>query len=305
MPSLTPKIIGGHTYYYARYCQRVDGKPKIVRQVYLGKIDDLVAAASDPSSHPNPSRPRLPLSGMPPLFSHRPAFGLGPVARFHPPGQASPGPLRWAVLAPGRHQPRLSPTSKLQFADWYRQTVLTRLLPTDPAALSSQNFWNHMDLVTADHVLECEKQITQRLIQRFQLDLRALVYDGTNFFTYINTRTPAELPQRGHNKQKRGDLRQVSLGLLVSADFHIPLFHKVYAGNVNDSTEFRSITEELSTHYQQLAESCDHITLVFDKGNNSEAAFESCKILLFISSDRWSPRSILSCSPSPADTSAR
>src|SRR5450756_3208421 len=29
MPSLTPKIIGGHTYYYARYCQRVDGKPKI------------------------------------------------------------------------------------------------------------------------------------------------------------------------------------------------------------------------------------------------------------------------------------
>src|SRR5450756_1213170 len=132
-----------------------------------------------------------------------------------------------------------------------------------------------MDLVTADHVLECEKQITQRLIQRFQLDLRALVYDGTNFFTYINTRTPAKLPQRGHNKQKRGDLRQVSLGLLVSADFHIPLFHKVYAGNVNDSTEFRSITEELSTHYRQLAESCDHITLVFDKGNNSEESFES------------------------------
>src|SRR5450756_414706 len=132
-----------------------------------------------------------------------------------------------------------------------------------------------MDLVTADHVLECEKQITQRLIQRFQLDLRALVYDGTNFFTYINTRTPAELPQRGHNKQKRGDLRQVSLGLLVSADCHIPLFHKVYAGNVHDSTEFRSITEELSTHYRQLAESCDHITLVFDKGNNSEESFES------------------------------
>src|SRR5260370_24887532 len=45
MPSFTAKQIGGHTYYYARFCQRVDGKPKIVRQVYLGKIDDLVAAA--------------------------------------------------------------------------------------------------------------------------------------------------------------------------------------------------------------------------------------------------------------------
>jgi transposase len=90
---------------------------------------------------------------------------------------------------------------------------LTRLLPADPAALSSQNFWNHMDLVGAEHILEFEKQLTQRLVERFQLDLRALVYDGANFFTYINTRTPAQLPQRGHNKQKRGDLRQVSLGL--------------------------------------------------------------------------------------------
>jgi hypothetical protein len=44
MPSLTPKIIDGRTYYYARYCQRVDGKPKITRTVYLGKIEHLVAA---------------------------------------------------------------------------------------------------------------------------------------------------------------------------------------------------------------------------------------------------------------------
>src|ERR1035437_5344565 len=50
MPSLTPKVIDGNTYYYARYCQRVGGKPKIVRQVYLGKIEDLVAA-SEASRH--------------------------------------------------------------------------------------------------------------------------------------------------------------------------------------------------------------------------------------------------------------
>src|ERR1035438_8943985 len=54
MPSLTPKQIGGHTYYYARYCQRVDGKPKIVRQVYLGKIDDLVAAVEHSNQPPQP-----------------------------------------------------------------------------------------------------------------------------------------------------------------------------------------------------------------------------------------------------------
>src|SRR5947208_11985953 len=91
----------------------------------------------------------------------------------------------------------------------------------------------------------------------------------------FNTRTPAELPQRGHNKQKRGDLRQVSLGLLVSTDFHIPLLHWIYAGNVADSVQFRSVTEELSAHYKELAQTCQHITLIFDKGNNSEDSFET------------------------------
>jgi transposase len=276
MPSLTPKIIGGHTYYYARYCQRVDGKPKIVRQVYLGKIDDLVAAAERSQQPPQPLETEVAaFADIAALFDIAQRLDLVQLLDSVLPARRHQGLSVGKYLLLAAINRAVSPTSKLQFADWYRQTVLTRLLPADPAALSSQNFWNHMDAVTADHVLECEKQITQRLIQRFQLDLRALVYDGTNFFTYINTRTPAELPQRGHNKQKRGDLRQVSLGLLVSADFHIPLFHKVYAGNVNDSTEFRSITEELSTHYRQLADSCDHITLVFDKGNNSQEAFES------------------------------
>jgi transposase len=276
MPSLTPKKIGGHTYYYARYCQRVDGKPKIVRQVYLGKIDDLVAAAEHSRQPPQPLETEVAaFADIAALFDIAQRLDLVRLIDSILPVKRHQGLSVGQYLLLAAINRAVSPTSKLQFADWYRQTVLTRLLPADPAALSSQNFWNHMDLVSAEHVLECEKQITRHLIQRFQLDLRALVYDGTNFFTYINTRTPAELPQRGHNKQKRGDLRQVSLGLLVSADFHIPLFHKVYAGNVNDSTEFRSLTGELATHYRQLADSCDHITLVFDKGNNSQEAFEA------------------------------
>jgi transposase len=250
MPSLTPKKIGGHTYYYARYCQRVDGKPKIVRQVYLGKIDDLVAAAEHSQPPPQPLETEVAAFGdTAALFDIAQRLDLVQVLDSILPAKRHQGLSVGQYLLLAAINRAVSPTSKLQFADWYRQTVLTRLLPADPAALSSQNFWNHMDLVNAEHILECEKQITQRLIQRFQLDLRALVYDGTNFFTYINTRTPAELPRRGHNKQKRGDLRQVSLGLLVSADFHIPLFHKVYAGNVNDSTEFGSITEELSIRH--------------------------------------------------------
>jgi transposase len=276
MPSLTPKLIDGHTYYYARYCQRVDGKPRVVRTVYLGKIEDLVAAAAATRQPPQPQEAVVA------------AFG-DVAALWHIAERLELVPLLDSVFPAKRHQGlscgqylllaainrAVAPTSKLQFADWYRQTALTRLLPADPAWLSSQNFWNHMDLVTADHIAACEQQLSRRLIERLQLDLRGLVYDGTNFFTYINTRTPAELPQRGHNKQKRGDLRQVSLGLLVSTDFHIPLLHWVYAGNVADSVEFRSVAEELAAHYREVSQTCEHITLVFDKGNNSEEAFDT------------------------------
>lgn len=274
MPSLTAKRIDGHTYYYARYCQRVNGKPKIVRQVYLGSLENLIAAVEQSRQPPQP------------LQTDVAAFG-DVAALWHVAERLELVPLLDSILPAKRHQGlscgqylllaainrAVAPTSKLQFADWYRQTALPRLLPADSAWLSSQNFWNHMDLVTADHIAAFEQQMSRRLIERLQLDLRALVYDGTNFFTYINTRTAAQLPQRGHNKQKRGDLRQVSLGLLASTDFHIPLLHWVYAGNVADSVEFRSVTEELATHYRELAQTCEHITLVFDKGNNSQEAF--------------------------------
>jgi transposase len=276
MPSLTAKLIDGHTYYYARYCRRVNGKPKIVRTVYLGKIEDLVAAAEGAHQPPQPQETVVAAFGdVAALWHVAQHLDVLPLLEATLPDKRDQGLSCGQYLLLAALNRAVAPTSKLQFADWYRQTALTRLLPADPAWLSSQNFWNHMNRVTADHIAAFEQQMSRRLIERLQLDLRALVYDGTNFFTYINTRTPAELPQRGHNKQKRGDLRQVSLGLLVSTDFHIPLLHWVYAGNVADSVEFRSVSEELAAHYQQLAQTCEHITLVFDKGNNSAEAFHT------------------------------
>jgi hypothetical protein len=151
------------------------------------------------------------------------------------------------------------PANKAQLADWYHHTVLPRLLPARTDQLSSQAFWNHMKRVTPADIQAVEQALSQRLIRQLNLSLRTLVYDGTHFFAFINTRTPARLPARGHNKQHRGDLRQVSLGMLVSTDFHVPLFHLVYTGNQTDATAFQSVWEELARRYRQLAQGCEHI----------------------------------------------
>ena len=52
MPSLTAKVIHGKTYYYLRECQRVNGRPKIVRTVYLGTPQKILAAVERAPSTP-------------------------------------------------------------------------------------------------------------------------------------------------------------------------------------------------------------------------------------------------------------
>ncbi|MHB1955626.1 MAG: hypothetical protein ACYCOU_17970 [Sulfobacillus sp.] len=62
----------------------------------------------------------------------------------------------------------------------------------------------------------------------------------------------------------------MGLALLVTTDFNIPLFHAVYPGNRADSQQFQSVTEDLIDRYQTLRAYCDHMTLVYDKGNNAK-----------------------------------
>jgi transposase len=273
MASLTPKTIKGRTYYYARECQRVNGKPKIVKTTYLGSLDHILQAVTQAQIPISPKSARLASFGdAAALFDQAQALDLvGLIDSQLPKRDQGLSVGQYLLLAAINRA--ASPTSKAQLADWYQHTMLTRLVPATADQLSSQAFWNHMERVEEKDIQAIEAALSQRLIQQLGLNLRALVYDGTNFFSYINTRNPAKLPARGHNKQKRGDLRQVSLGMLVSTDFHIPLFHHVYTGNLSDATAFQTVSQELAQRYRQLAQGCDHITLIFDKGNNSKAAF--------------------------------
>ena len=274
MPSLTRKLIKGRPYYYVRHCQRIEGRPKIVKTTYLGSLERLLQTVEQSQIPPGPQKADvLDFGAIAALYDQALRLGLVELidAQLSKRDQGLSVGQYLLLAALNR---AAAPTSKAQLARWYRQTILTRLLPATPGQLSSQAFWNHMDRIEEADIVAIERQLSERLVRDLKLNLRTLVYDGTNFFTYINTRNPATLPARGHNKQKRGDLRQVNLGMLVSTDFHVPLFHKVYTGNVNDSTAFQTVSQELSERYRQLAQGCEHITLIFDKGNNSAEAFE-------------------------------
>ena len=271
MASIVAKKIRGQTYYYAVWSARVNGRPRIVKQKYLGRVEQLLATLEG-ASPPTPRKAVIAEFGaVAALFSIAERLGLAELIDSHTPKRAQGISVgRYITLATINRAVR--PLSKHRFEKWYRSTILTRLIPAAKGALSSQRFWDHMSYLEKSTIREIQEALAKRVIEGFGIDLTSLVYDGTNFFTFINTRTRSRLAQRGHNKAKRNDLRQISLGLVVSREFHVPLLFDTYPGNLSDSQEFLRILKDLLPRYRSLCGQAE-LTLVFDKGNNSEANF--------------------------------
>lgn len=279
MASIIRKRIRGHAYYYARECRRVDGKPKIVWQMYLGKVEDLIARAGGPppeSVAPPPLQARITDFGaVAALYDLARRLDLEALIDRHVPKRGK-GPGVGAYLVAAVVNRAVAPCSKAALADWFAGTALCRLMALEPAQLTSQRFWDNMDRVTPEAIKAVEAELARTLVERFDLDVSRVLFDATNFFTFIDTfNGRCDLARRGHSKEGRAALRIVGLALLVTADFHVPLLHHTYPGNQTDAPTFASLTDALVERYRQLCDGAQHVTLVFDKGNNSKDNLEA------------------------------
>ena len=268
MASLTKKMIAGKPYFYLRECQRVNGKPKIVWTHYIGSPDRLVQRLM----RPEPLRVTLHEFGASAaIFDIAQELQLVETIDRHVPKRDARGPSVGQYLALAAFNRCIAPRSKTRLAEWYRKTALRRLLPMTSGQLTSQRFWDNMDRVGEEEIVAIERDLSATAVSRFGLDLRCLLFDATNFFTFVDSfNQRAELPQRGHSKEGRDNLRIVGLALVVTADGDVPLFHHTYAGNQHDSVTFGSVADELAELCRRLAQGACDITLVFDKGNNSD-----------------------------------
>jgi len=274
MASLSKKKIGKHSYWYARECAWVDGRPKIVWQKYLGRAEAIVEAMSDKPKILSPKKVVITeLGAVAACFAMSKRIRLREIIDRHVP-KRNQGLSVGTYLELATINRVVAPTSKKRFAEWYETTALRRMIPVDKALLTSQRFWDHMGYLGEEKIKAIEAELAAYIVDEFTLDLRRLIYDATNFYTYIDTQSNSKIAQRGYNKQKRNDLRQVSLALMVTEDFHIPLFHLLYGGNINDTTEFGSVIEELIERHKAVVNQCERVTLIFDKGNNSGANLE-------------------------------
>jgi transposase len=271
MERLEIKKINGRKYYYYSKWAWVDGKCRRVWQKYLGTLENLAKAVE---------------GGPAPLFAEIFQWGL-PIALFKESALAEIVketdklcPKRKQGLSVGEYvsiaaiNRAMCPNSKRSMWEWFSQTALIRKFPyATKATLSSQRFWDHMDRIKGNTALSIWKNILKKVVDRETIDLSSVSYDGTNFYTFIDTfNTRCDIAKRGKNKQGRNNLRQVSYTLFCTEENHLPLYYDIYDGNRNDARQFPLMLEKFHGFLNDLSgknNPSPQTTLVFDKGNNS------------------------------------
>lgn len=265
-------------YLYLEHSARINGKPRRVWQKYLG---------------PEERFEELSLSGL--VSKHGKSleistFNFGVSAALLKMANLIGLPSIIDAVSEKRREQGLTvgeyitiaainrcckPVSKNKLGKWFAKDWISTNYDVKPETLNAQTYWNHFQYLNEDKLQEIEIALNKVVIEKFNLDLDTLFYDPTNFFTFSAGNGENGLLQFGHSKENRNGNRLVNYTLLCARESGIPLMHKTYPGNENDSTRFKSAPEEIKARL--LALNCDpsQVTLVFDKGNHSKEAFKA------------------------------
>jgi transposase len=268
--SIVGKRRGKQTYYYLVESARVQGRPRIVSQQYLGSAEEVMAKLSQtPAGQPIRSRHKR-FGDLAAVWSTLVRLGVAgivdDVAPRRPDAAASVG----TYLALACANRVIDPCSKREFADWWATTAGPRWVRLDRAALDHRRFWDAMDRLGEVQLREIETRLGRRMVTEFGLDLSGLALDMTNFATFIDTGNQrAPIAQRGKAKQKRTDLRLVGLALVVTRDGGVPVISHAYPGDRPDVTQFPTVVDELVARYRGLVTGVESLTVVYDAGQNS------------------------------------
>jgi transposase len=275
MASLQAYESHGHRYYRIVESFRQDGKPRLRVVAHLGRVEDILRLTQEQRSDIKVSSVsagsvtalhllarELDIDGKINRAMERPDHRV----------QKRDGLTVGESLLAGMISRACAPRSKRAFAAWAETTSLPELMGFATQDLDSQHFWDQMHALPVSLLGDIEQAIVGDVVHIEQLQPQALAYDTTNFYTHIaSTNHRPELPQRGHNKQGRHDLRQLGMALVVDQNTQLPLAHALYEGARSDMRTFAAFLKPVRERLQALTQQPQQLTLVFDSGASSKA----------------------------------
>ena len=273
MASLQKRTVKGIDYWSLVESKRINGKPRPVVIEYFGNTKNFA------------KKLEMLLNGESKIiksYSHGDTYALMKIAErlgleqildraFKP--QSRSGLTRSRSLLLIALQSICNPSSKSGFESWIKSTTMPYDYNIPADDLNSNHFWEQMENITVEELAKAESAIVQKIFKTYGFELEKIVLDYTNYFSYISSSNiKSELAKRGHNKQKRNDLRQYSLALITTKESGLPLYSHIYEGNKNDKSvfpEYLEILKERIPNYDPKA-----ITMIFDGGSNTKENFE-------------------------------
>ena len=259
------KEIKGNDYWYLRETKWIDGKSKVIWQKYLGTIDKIKEVFEHEEKVPS-----LKVSSF--EFGKTAAvLRISEELEFCQCVNQNVTKKEIEGLSVGEYMLLIllgrtnGPLSKQATAEWFNESFL-KFQWKFPHKLNSQNFLNNMDFLTEQTIRKIEENIAAKLIDK-GIKPTTIFWDTTNVFSYIES--GEKLPQKGRSKEKRYDKNLVTFGIAESNE-NIPLLHETYPGNVHDAKTFPKMIDTLVERLRNLKIKSSDMTVVFDKGNNSD-----------------------------------
>jgi len=295
------KTIKGCQYYYIYESYYQDGKSKQRMVEYIGNIDDVLAFAmeafkqrcasqddhtsSADATHKEPTFDADEFTVK--TYTHGDCMAMYYGAEMIDiqqimdecfPPKTVKGLSRSEVLLLAMIHRAIDPGSKRQFASWASTTSLPYHLGFQAEKLDSQAFWEAMDGIDEEMIQQAWNRIVMKMETLFNVKPDTFHLDYSNYFTFIDSKNGrCVICRRGHNKQKRDDLRQFSLAVLTAAELQIPVVWELYEGNKNDKSEFADFVRYTAKTLTEMGYDISNITITFDGGSNSEENFSDIK----------------------------
>lgn len=270
MAYLTRKRIKGITYYYAEESEWKNGRSKRIWQKYLGPVSKIIAAMETTQKRPKYAE-IFQLGGPAAYLNIIEEFNMKEIIDgfFPKRGQGLSIGFYLTLAAVNRG---IEAVSKRSMWKWFQNTILLRMFSeVDKPSLSSQRFWDNMSAIEENKITLAWMKLVNSILDRENIDLSCASFDGTNFYSFIGSfNMRCSLAKRGKNKQGRKDLRQINYALFCTRADHFPLYFDVFEGNRHDSKEFGVVIEKFFRAFKHRKPNRTGMTIVFDKGNNSE-----------------------------------
>jgi hypothetical protein len=126
---------------------------------------------------------------------------------------------------------------------WFARTDLNWILGLEQ--LSEERLLRAMDFLEQTDGEKLQRTIFDSVKQRYHLKTSGVIYDVTNTYLY-GKKCP--FAQFGHDKEGVRGRPLIQIGLAVTWEEGIPLFHKVFDGNISDSRTLHDLITTFASY---------------------------------------------------------